>query len=1040
MKISDVCIKRPVFTVMMVSALMVLGLFSYLRLGVDLFPNIEFPFVLVSTTLPGAGPEEVETSITKPLEEAVNTISGIETLKSTSYEGLSQLMITFILEKDGNVAAQEVRDAVGRVQRDLPQGTDPPVVQKIDPGATPVMTVAVSGEMPLRELTEVAKKKVKERLESVKGVGKITIVGGREREIHVVLDPPKMSAYGVTAKAVQDALKEQNVEIPGGRVAQERRELVLRTLGRVETPKDFEKIIVANRGGVPVRIRDVGRVEDTSEEARSVARLDGKDTVSLVVQKQSGENTVEVITRVKERLEDLRASLPRSVRISVVRDQSEFILTSVATVQEHLVLGAVLASLAVLLFMGSWRSTLIASLAIPTSIVSTFTLMNYAGFTLNILTLLGLALAVGVVIDDAIVVLENIFRHMEEEGTPALEAASTGTQEIGLAVMATTLSLLIIFLPLAYMGGMIGRFLKSYGLTIAFAIAVSFFVAFTLTPMLCSRFLVVSKGPKNRFRLWVDDFNAYLREHYGRMVSWSLANRWKVVAAAVFIMLSTLPLLRFVGKDFIPPDDSGEFEVRFSAPEGTSLAESDLVLRQVEAELRRLSGVKSLLSSLGEGEGSYVSDAKIYVRLVDYHERVAQFKIMGLARRALAKYKGLRLSVKPVSHFGGAVKEGDLQYYIAGPELENLKDYSNRMVEALKAVPGIVDVDTTLVFAKPEIKVRIDRDRAQELGVKVEDIAKSLRLMVSGEDQITKYKEGDELYEVRIRVDKTFRDRASTLGALLLPSQRGGLVRLDNVADLVEDKGPAQIDRINRQRQVGIIANMQGAPLGLAIATVEKAARDMKMPPGYFTGMEGRSREFGRMLKNFLMAFGLAFIFMYMILASQFEHFLHPVTIMLSLPLAIPFAIISLLVLGQYLTLFSIMGLFMLFGIVKKNAILQVDYTNTLRARGLPRDEAILEANKTRLRPILMTTVVLVAAMLPVAFGRGPGAANRATMAVVIVGGQSLCLLITLLLTPVAYSLFDDASVRVAASWRTFGPRLLAAAKGRWDAPRSPRD
>ncbi|MFA6091557.1 MAG: efflux RND transporter permease subunit [Elusimicrobiota bacterium] len=1011
MKLSEVCIRRPVFTVMIMCALTVLGLFSYARLGVDLFPNIDFPFVLVSTTLPGAGPEEVETSVTKPLEEAVNTTSGIEDLKSTSYEGLSQLMITFSLEKNGDVAAQEVRDAVNRTLRLLPQGTDPPVVQKFDSGSVPVMSVAVSGDLPLRELTEIAKKRIKERLESVQGVGKISMVGGREREIHVILDPPKMSAYGLAAKTVQDALREQNVEIPGGRVDQDRRELVLRTMGRVKSPKDFEKVVVTNVRGVPVRIRDIGRVEDTSQEARSLARLDGKEAVSLIVLKQSGANTVKVIDAVKERLGDLIGTLPTGVEARVIRDQSSFIRASVATVQEHLILGAILASLAVLLFIGSWRSTLIASLAIPTSIISTFILMDAAGFTLNNMTLLGLALAVGVVIDDAIVVLENIFRHMEEDGIPAPQAASEGTQEIGLAVLATTLSLLIIFLPLAYMGGIVGRFLKSYGLTVAFAIAVSLFVAFSLTPMLCARFLRIEKGPKGRFQLWVDRFNEILRERYGRMVVWALKNRWKVVAIAAAIAVSVVPLLKLVGKDFIPPDDSGEFEVRFSAPEGTSITETDKILRQVETELRRLPGVRTLLSSLGEGEGSYVSDATVYVGLTDYRRRKEQSEIMALARRALKKYSGLRLSVVPISPFGGEKKQGELQYYIAGPDLERLRFYAEKIVEKLKAAPGIVDVDTTLAFAKPEIQVRIDRDRAQELGVKVEDIAKGLRLMVGGEEDITKYKEGDELYEVRLRVEKSFRDRSLTLGALLLPSSRGPLVRLDNVATLVEERGPAQIDRINRQRQVGIVANMQGASLGSAIALTESTAKSLKMPPDYFTGMAGKSREFGRMITGFLMAFGLAFIFMYMILASQFEDFLHPVVIMLSLPLAVPFAILSLLLLGQHLTIFSIMGVFMLFGIVKKNAILQVDYTNTLRRRGLERDAAILEANKVRLRPILMTTLVLVAAMIPVALGRGPGAANRATMAVVIVGGQTLCLLITLLITPVAYSLFDDMDV-----------------------------
>ncbi|MCX5796313.1 MAG: efflux RND transporter permease subunit [Elusimicrobia bacterium] len=1024
MKISDVCIKRPVFTTMMMAALVVIGAFSFQRLGLDYFPNIDIPFVIISTTLPGSGPEEIETSITKPIEEAVNTISGIDSLKATSFEGLSQVMISFVLEKNIDVAAQEVRDAVSRVQRDLPEGTDPPVVQKFDPGSLPVMSIAVSGEMPIRELTTIAKKQVKERLESVDGVGKISIVGGREREIHIVLNPLKMASFQLTVIKVKDALKQQNIEIPGGRVEQDRREFVLRTMGRIEKPSDFEKVVVATVKGVPVRIRDIGRAEDTAEDARSLARLDGQEAVSLTVQKQSGTNTVEVIRKVKARLDELKPTLPAGIKAEVIRDMSGFILASVHAVEEHLVLGAILAALAVFLFMGALRPTLIAACAIPTSIIATFLLIDRAGFTLNIMTLLGLTIAVGIVIDDAIVVLENIFRHMEEHGTPAEEAASTGTKEIGLAVMATTLSLVIIFLPLANMGGIVGRFLKSYGLTVAFAVSVSLFVAFTMTPMLCSRFLRVEQK-KNRFQVWVDRFNDFLKDHYGRLVLWAMAHRWTVVAIAIGIALSSLPFLKLVGKDFIPADDSNEFEVNFTAPEGTSLSATDRILRQVEEEVKRLPHVTSVMSSLGEGEGSNVNDARLFVRLADISRRkLGQDQIIDLARRALAKYSALRLSVNPVSHFGGGkMRDAAFQYYITGPDLNLLREYSAKVVDALKATPGVVDVDTSLVFAKPEVKVRIDRDRAQDLGVKIEDIALGLRTMVSGDEKITKYKEGDELYEVRIRVDKQFRDRKEVVGALYVPSSKVGLVRLDNVARLVEDTGPSQIDRMDRQREVGILANLAGVPLNVAIAKAEATVKALKMPPGYTTGMEGKSKEFGRMLSEFLLAFFLAAIFMYMVLASQFENFLHPVTIMLSLPLAIPFAILSLILLNQYLTIFSIMGLFMLFGIVKKNAILQVDYTNTLRRQGLSRDAAILQANKTRLRPILMTTCVLVAAMTPVALSRGPGAANRATMAVVIVGGQTLCLLITLLIVPVAYSLFDDAGRWLREKYGSRSPR-----------------
>ncbi|MCG3206167.1 MAG: Multidrug resistance protein MdtB [Elusimicrobia bacterium] len=1010
MMLADVSIKRPVFATMMVAALTVLGLFSYSRLGVDLFPNIDLSIVTVTTTLRGASPEEIETSITKVVEEGVNTISGIDELRSTSYEGLSQVIVTFVLEKDADVGAQEVRDAVGRVLAEFPQGTDPPIIQKFDPGASPVMSVAVSGNQPLREITEIAKKKIKEPLETIRGVGKITMVGGREREVHVIVDPSKLASYHLPIKQVKESLEQQNIEVPGGRVDQDRKELGLRTMGRIERPEDFGKVVIANVNGVPIRVRDIGKVEDTEQEPRTLARLDGRSTVSLVVQKQSGTNTVEVIQKVTENLADLQKSLPPGIEARVVRDQSGFILSSVHTVQEHLVLGAILASLAVLFFMGNFRSTLIASVAIPTSLIATFILMDYAGFTLDNMTLLALALSVGVVIDDAIVVLENIFRHMEEDGAPAMRAASEATREIGMAVMATTLSLVIIFLPLAYMPGIVGRFLKSYGLTVAFAIMVSLFIAFTLTPMLCSRFLKIQHGPKNRLQKAVDRWNDVLKEHYGRMVQWSMAHRWIIVTSAAITILSTGVLIRFVGKDFLPPDDASEFQVTVKTPEGTSLKATDEILQQIESEVQRLPGIQSLLTSIGEGEGSGVNDGLIYVRLKDLSERDQdQFEIMAMARKALSKYSGLRIGVSPISAIsGGGFKSTDFNYVLAGPDLEKLQQYSAELVKGLKAVPGIVDVDTSLVFAKPEINVRINRDRAQDLGVKIEDIANSLRTMVGGEEDITKYKEGDDLYQVRLRVDKNYRNNAAVVAGLFVPSSKVGLVRLDNVATLIEREGPSQIDRINRQRQVTISANLQGVPIGTAIEKTNQIVKNLKLPPEYTSGLQGKAKEFGKMIRGFLVAFVLSFIFMYMVLASQFESFLHPITIMLSLPLSIPFALLSLLVMGQSLTIFSIMGIFMLFGIVKKNAILQVDYTNTLRERGMPRDQAILEANKTRLRPILMTTVVLVAAMIPVAIGKGPGSANRATMAVVIVGGQTLCLLITLLITPVAYAMFDD--------------------------------
>ena len=1000
---------------MMITTIVVLGLFSYFRLGVDLFPNVDFPFVMIQTTLRGAGPEEVESSITKPIEEAVNTVSGIEDIQSTSYEGISMVMIKFALEKNGDVAAQEVRDKVNSVQRQLPQGTDPPVIGKFDIGATPVLNVVVYGDMDLIDLTQTAKKKIKEIIETVNGVGAVDIVGGREREIHIVVNPLKLSAMSLSIKQVKDAIIQQNIEIPGGKVEQRDKEYVLRTMGRIASVQDFNNIVVTTINGAPVRISDIGRVEDTGERMTTASFYNGRPSVTLVVKKQSGTNTVAVVKNIKERLAEIRKSLPPGVTTTIIGDQSVFIEASVATVKEHLVLGALFAALMVLLFLGDFRSTIISSLAIPTSLIGTFIFMDLSGFTLNNMTLLGLTIAVGIVIDDAIVMLENIYRHMEEHKMAPLKASLDGSREIAFAVLAMSLALLVIFVPLAYMGGIIGRFIRSYGLTIAYAVAISTFGALTLTPMLCSIFLKVRPGGKSGLQQFTDRINDFLSGYYIRMLEWSLAHRKSMVVYAVLIMLSMVPLFMFLGKDFLPQDDTGQYQIIVTAPEGTSLPVMKQIFEQVSTETRQLPYVKNILTSIGTGTGGHsgssaVNEGYLLVETADIKDRDLPIGDLVLAsREMMSKYKGLRVSVSPVGGFGGG--EAELQYNISGPDLAKLDEYSRAVADRLRKVKGAVDVDTSFSYAKPEYRVEIDRRRAHDLSVKVEDIATSLRTMVGGEEDITKYKDGDDLFQVRLRAEETFRDRKEAIEALMVPAGTGRVTRLDNVARVTEGVGPTQIERFNRQRNVKVLANTSGIPLGKLITEADKAFADLHAPPEYKGGVTGRAKELGNMLKGFLMAFLMAFIFIYIVLASQFESFVYPVSIMIVLPLTIPFAIISLFIFHQNLTLFSIMGIFMLFGIVKKNSILQVDYTNTLRAKGMPRHQASIEANKTRLRPILMTTLTLVASMIPTALGTGAGSGSRRAMAWVIIGGQSLSLLITLLMTPVTYTLFDDLEV-----------------------------
>jgi len=1031
MKITDISIQKPIFTTMMITTIVVLGAFAYLRLGIDLMPNVEFPYVMVQTSLRGAGPEEIESSVTKPLEEAVNTISGIEDINSTSFEGLSLVMIKFVLEKNGDIAAQEVRDKVNSVLAQLPQGTNPPVIGKLDIGAQAVLNVVVSGNRDLIDLTQIAKKKIKENIETVSGVGAIDIVGGREREIHLVVNPLKLSALNLSIRQVKDAITQQNIEIPGGKVEQKEKEFVLRTLGRIESVKDFSDIVIANINGAQIRVSDIGRVEDTGARMTTASYYNGKPSVTLVIKKQSGTNTVAVVKNIKERIEELKGTIPPGVETTIIGDQSLFIKDSVNTVTEHLVLGAVFAALMVLLFLGDFRSTIISSLAIPTSLIGTLIFMQAAGFTINTMTLLGLTIAVGIVVDDAIVMLENIYRHMEEHKMSPLQAALDGSKEIGFAVVAMSAALLVIFIPLAYMGGIIGRFLKSYGLTIAFAVSISVFVALTLTPMLCSLFLKIKPGAKTRLELFTDRVNDFLAGKYIAMLEWALARRKQMVAYAVIIMISMVPLFMFLGKDFMPADDTGLYQVNITAPEGTSLGMMKQIFAQVETETRQLPHVKSILSSIGTGTGGHfggstTNEGYVLVELEDLADRdLPMQKLLLASREMMSKYKGLRVAVMPAGGFGGG--DSELMYNISGPDLVKLNEYSSAVADKLRLVKGAVDVDTSFSYAKPEYRVEIDRRRAHDLGVKVEDIATSLRTMVGGEEDITKFKDGDELYQVRLRAEEAFRDRREAIEALMVPANGGRVTRLDSVARVVEGVGPTQIARFNRQRNVQVKANVDGIPVNRLIAEAEKAFKALNAPPEYKAGIYGRAKELGKMLREFGIAFVLAFIFIYIVLASQFESFVYPVSIMIVLPLTIPFAIVSLFITGQNLTLFAIMGMFMLFGIVTKNSILQVDYTNTLRAKGMPRHQAMIEANRTRLRPILMTTLTLIAGMIPTALGTGAGSGTRRTMAMVIIGGQTLSLLITLLMTPVTYSLMDDFEV-----W--FRKKYMGGGKARQEA------
>ncbi|HEX8559574.1 MAG TPA: efflux RND transporter permease subunit [Pyrinomonadaceae bacterium] len=1090
-KLAEICVRRPVFATMLILSLVVVGAFSFSTLGVDLFPKIDLPTITVTVVNPGAGPQEVETEITDKVEAAVNTISGIDELRSTSVEGVSQVFITFLLDKNADVAAQEVRDKVGLITGDLPETAEEPIVQKLDTDAAPVLRIAVSASKSLREVTDIADKDIKERIESINGVGNVEIVGGATREIHVWVDPDKMRAYNITVPEVVAAVRAQNMEVPGGRVDEGARELTVRTMGRITSPADFNNVAVSNRGGYAVKISDIGYTADETEEQRTSARLNGQPAVTLVVSKQSGQNTVQVADAVKERLAELEPALrKKGVRTQLVGDQSVFIKAALDSIETHLVEGGLLAALVVFLFLWNVRSTFIAAIAIPTSIVATFALMAAMGYTLNQITMLALTLMVGIVIDDAIVVLENIFRFVEEKGYGAFQAAIEGTREIGTAVMATTLSLLAVFVPVGFMGGIVGRFMSSFGFTSSFAIAVSLLVSFTLTPMLAARLIkrhAPAEGPgtadvpaegdapaaladESKVLAGEPGAHAAARETaeqeasaappseeaapppgsraareahapqsskesrwyrpidrtYTWMLRWSMAHRWAIVLACVLVILSIVPLFKFVGKNFLPVDDQSQFEVSVRAPEGSTLASTSALVEKIAADIHKLPGVTDTLVTIGGGQQQTVNAASIYVKLTDVHERdLSQDDLMREAREVLARYpRELRTSVQQVAAIsGGGFRNADIMYVIGGPDLQKLMEYSQKLQERMKTIPDVVDVDSTLIVGKPEVRVHIDRARAADLGVRVGDIAQALNVLVAGQD-VSTFNAGTDQYDVTVRAVGAARTSPAALENLFVQSPRGGWTNLSNLVRVEESTGPSAIDRLNRQRQVSLLGNVKpGGSQAAVIEQMDQFVRELNVDPAYTTGLAGRSKELSRAGYYFMLAFFLSFVFMYMILAAQFESFIHPVTILLTLPLAIPFGILSLLLTGQTVNIFSGLGLLLLFGVVKKNAILQIDHTNELRSHGMERLDAIVQANRDRLRPILMTTIALVAGMLPLTLSTGPGSGTNRSIGVLVVGGQSLCLLLTLLAVPVFYSLFDDvAQSRVfARAWGRVG-------------------
>jgi HAE1 family hydrophobic/amphiphilic exporter-1 len=1041
MTLAELSVKRSVFALMLVGFLVVLGVFSFRELGVDLFPRADPATVNINVRLPGATPEEMTTQVVMPLEEALSTISGLDELNAMTFDGNSRITCRFVLEREIESAAQDVREKVAGALRNLPPNILPPVIQKADPDADPVISIVVASNHSLRETSEIADKQIKRSLETIDGVGEVNLTGSRTRQIRILVDADRLNAQGLTINQFQNAIQEENVEVPGGRIIRGDSELGVRTLGRIDAVSQFGELIVANVDGTPIRVNDLGRVEDGFAEPDTWNMLEGKEAVTLEVRRQSGTNTVEIIENVKERLSQIAPTLPSGVTLRVIRDQSVFINASIASLQEHLLFGSILASLVVLLFIRSLRSVFIASIAIPASIIATFTLIRIMGFTLNNMTLLALTLAVGIVIDDAIVVLENIVRFVERKKLPPRRAAIEATREITLAVLATTISLVIIFLPIAFMQGYARRYVNEFGWTMAFAILVSMLVSFTLTPMLCSRLLKRAEGgpdpdtdaPEHAL---ADDEEVETESGlfgrvaaaYGRLLAWSLDHRTAVLAVALGCFLLTIPLNLLVGRDWIPPDDQSELSLSLNLPEGTSLDATARLTREIAERIGELPGVEFTNPYIHGGLGSH---SHIYVRLSGIGEReLSNLQMADEFRKITGDYRNLRSKVMIPSALGGGENWFPIQVRILGPDFEKVVGVAKGVADRVREVPGLLDVEPAVSINSPELQVKIDRQRASDLGVRAGDVARAVRLMIAGEDQISVYKEGDEQYDVTMQLLPEQQKDLDVLRRLMIPSSKVGQVRLDSIATVDRGLGPARIERFNRQFQISVNANNAAyLPLDVAAEAVRGKIREARLPQGFGYRFTGSVKVLDETTRNLILAFILASIFMYMVLAAQFDSLVHPFTIMLSLPLSIPFALLSLWLTGRTLNLWSALGVLLLLGIVKKNGILQIDYTNKLRERGLPVREAIMRANRVRLRPILMTTMAIVAGLIPTALGIGAGSAQRSAVAVTIIGGQTLCLLPTLLVTPVAYSLFAELGERETAvralSWlRSLRPTL----------------
>ncbi|WP_088280682.1 efflux RND transporter permease subunit [Ideonella sp. A 288] len=1024
-----VSIGNPVMAVMVMLAFVVMGLFSYQRLKVDQFPDIDFPTVVVQVDYPGASPEIVESEVTKKVEEAVNTIAGINQLFSRSYESVSVVIVQFNLDVNGRKAADDVREKLSIVKASFRDEVKEPRVSRFDPASRPVFSLALTspdGSRSVQELTTYADQVVKKRLENVRGVGSVTRVGGVKREINVYLKPEAMEAFGIGVESVLTATRTENQDLPAGSLHSRESERIVQVEGRVKRPEDLAQVIVARRNGQPVRLGQVAQVVDGPEEEETLALYNGQRTLALEVLKSQGENTIEVVDGLVAATQALRPQLPKGVALEVVRDNSRPIRVSVANVKRTLFEGALLTIGIVFLFLNSWRSTVITGLTLPIALIGTFSVMHAFGFSINMITLMAMSLCVGLLIDDAIVVRENIVRHVQM-GKSAHDAALEGTDEIGMAVLATTLSIVAVFLPVGFMGGIIGKFFHEFGITIVAAVLISMFVSFTLDPMLSSiwhdpaidregqPFVPTSWYDHTLGRLthWVDRASHRLGEGYVAALDWSLRHKGATLLIALASLVAVVPLSRLLGTEFVPKADFSETAINFYTPVGSSLEATETRARQVDAILREMPEVRYTLSTVNTGQAQGRNYVSVYVRLVDRHQRTRSVDEMsGPLRQRLHQVAGITVThVGLLDPVGGGKP---ISLSIQGPDLAQLQRLTDELMARLRAVPGLVDLDTSMKPPKPTLAIDVKREAASDLGLSIGSITSALRALVAGQTVGDWRAADDQNYDVKVRLAPAARNEASDLSRLGLVAGTNAdgtprVVRLSQVADVRPGTGPNQINRRDLNRESELTANTSGRALGEVSADIRKVLDATPLPPGYAYRFGGSTKDMQESFAYAVSALALGVVFIYMILASQFRSFLQPLALMSSLPLTLIGVVLALLMWRSTMNMFSVIGVVMLMGLVTKNAILLIDFA--IRARrdeGLERTPALLRAAKVRLRPILMTTLAMIFGMLPLAMALSEGSEQRAPMGQAVIGGVITSSVLTLVVVPVIYCWLDD--------------------------------